>query len=81
MLYFFLWIMKLTEAASHQFKSVLLSVTSIIEDVGIDEAYLDISDEPDINEIIVEKIKTSIYEKTGRSCADTSSMIGSSFPI
>ena len=57
------------EAASHQFKSVLLSVTSIIEDIGIDEAYLDISDEPDINEIIVEKIKTSIYEKTGLTCS------------
>lgn len=55
--------------ASHQFKSVLLSVTSIMDDVGIDEVYLDISDEPDSNEIIVEKIKTGIYEKPGLTCS------------
>jgi DNA polymerase-4 len=48
--------------SSRQFKSVLLSVTTIMEDVGIDEAYLDISDEPDTNEAIAEKIKTGIYE-------------------
>ena len=57
------------EAASHQFKAVLLNITSIIEDVGIDEAYLDISDEADTNEMIVEKIKTGIFEKTGLTCS------------
>jgi DNA polymerase-4 len=57
------------EAASHQFKKVLLNITSIMEDIGIDEAYLDISDKTDSNEIIVEKIKTGIYEKTGLSCS------------
>jgi len=57
------------EAASHQFKAVLLNITTIIEDVGIDEAYLDISDEPDTDEIIVDKIKTDIYEKTGLTCS------------
>jgi len=57
------------EAASIQFKTVLLSVTSIMEDVGIDEAYLDISDEPDSNEVIVEKIKSGIFEKTGLTCS------------
>ncbi|MEI7636117.1 MAG: DNA polymerase IV [Syntrophus sp. (in: bacteria)] len=57
------------EDASHQFKAVLLNITTIIEDVGIDEAYLDISDEPDTNEIIVDKIKTGIYEKTGLTCS------------
>ena len=57
------------EAASHQFKFILLSITSIIEDVGIDEAYLDISDEPDSNKAIVEKIKSGIFEKTGLSCS------------
>ena len=40
-----------------------------MEDVGIDEAFLDVSDEPDTNEMIVEKIKTGIYEKTGLSCS------------
>jgi len=57
------------EAASLQFKAVLLNVTTITEDVGIDEAYLDISDEPDTNEIIVDKIKTGIFEKTGLTCS------------
>ena len=57
------------EAASYQLKAVLLNITTIIEDVGIDEAYLDISDELDTNEIIVDKIKTGIYEKTGLTCS------------
>ena len=57
------------EAASHLFKSVLLDITSIMEDVGIDEAYLDISDEPDTNEAIVERIKAGISEKTGLTCS------------
>jgi len=57
------------EAASRQFKSVLLNITTIMEDVGIDEAFLDISDEPDTNEAIVERIKSGIYEKTGLTCS------------
>ena len=57
------------EAASRQFKTVLLNITSIMEDVGIDEAYLDISDEQDSNEVIVDKIKIGIYEKTGLTCS------------
>src|SRR5574340_1136013 len=56
-------------AVSRQFKDVLLSITSIMEDVGIDEAFLDISDEPDTDEAIVERIKTGIYEKTGLTCS------------
>jgi len=57
------------KAASSQFKMVLLSITTIMEDVGIDEAFLDISDEPDSNEAIVERIKSGIYEKTGLTCS------------
>jgi len=57
------------EAASRQFKSILLTITSIMEDVGIDEAFLDISDEVDTNEAIAERIKTGIYEKTGLTCS------------
>ena len=57
------------EAASRIFKSVLLSITTIMEDVGIDEAFLDISDEPDSNEAIVERIKAGIDEKTGLTCS------------
>jgi DNA polymerase-4 len=57
------------EEASRQFKSVLLTITSIMEDVGIDEVFLDISDEADSEETIVERIKIGIYEKTGLTCS------------
>ena len=57
------------EAASRLFKSVLLDITSIMENAGIDEAYLDISDEPDSNEAIVAKIRAGILEKTGLTCS------------
>lgn len=56
-------------AASVEFKSTLLSITSIIEDVGIDEAYLDISELKDSSEIIASRIKCGIKEKTGLTCS------------
>jgi DNA polymerase-4 len=55
--------------ASRQFKSVLLTITTMMENAGIDEAYLDISDEPDSNETIVERIKSGIYEAIGLTCS------------
>lgn len=56
-------------AASRQFKSVLLSIADIMEDVGIDEAYLDVSGKTESNEVIAERIKTGIYQKTGLTCS------------
>ena len=56
-------------AASRQFKSTLLSITPIIEDVGIDEAYLDVSELEDTSENIVTRIKAGIKEKTGLTCS------------
>lgn len=56
-------------AVSRQFKEVLHAITPIIEDVGIDEAFLDISDEPDSNEVIAAKIKAGIHEATGLTCS------------
>ncbi|MDD5168734.1 MAG: DNA polymerase IV, partial [Syntrophales bacterium] len=56
-------------AASAMFKSVLRTITPVIEDVGIDEAYLDISDLPDTNERIAARIKEGIREKTGLTCS------------
>ena len=56
-------------AASVQFKSTLLSITTIIEDIGIDELYLDVSELTDSTEIIVSRIKTGIKEKTGLTCS------------
>jgi len=56
-------------AASRSFKNVLLTVTTVMEDIGIDEAYLDITDHPDHNEVIVQKIKNGILETTGLTCS------------
>jgi len=47
-------------AASILFKEVLKTISPIMEDVGIDEAYLDLSDMQDTNEMIVNRIKTGI---------------------
>jgi DNA polymerase-4 len=56
-------------AASRQFKRVLLTVTPIMEDVGIDEAFLDVSDVADTDEDIVAGVKSGIKEKTGLTCS------------
>ena len=56
-------------AVSRQFKSTLLSITPIIEDVGIDEVYLDVSELADTSENIATRIKTGIKEKTGLTCS------------
>ncbi len=55
--------------ASHEFKSVLLAVTPLMENAGIDEAFLDISDLPQKTEIIAARIKAGIKEKTGLTCS------------
>lgn len=54
---------------SRQFKTVLQNVSPIMEDVGIDEAYLDISDIDDSDEEISAKIKADIYKITGLTCS------------
>ncbi|HOG18024.1 MAG TPA: DNA polymerase IV [Syntrophales bacterium] len=56
-------------AVSRRFKAVLQSVTARMEDVGIDEAYLDISDEPDSDEGIAARIKAGVRETTGLTCS------------
>jgi DNA polymerase-4 len=56
-------------AASILFKEVLKTISPIMEDVGIDEAYLDLSDMQDTNVTIVNRIKTGIKENTGLTCS------------
>ena len=56
-------------AASRQFKSTLSSITPIIEDIGIDEVYLDVSELEETSENIVARIKSGIKEKTGLTCS------------
>jgi len=56
-------------AASRQVKSVLKSICPIMEDVGIDEAFLDISGIPEENEKIAYKIKDAILDETDLTCS------------
>ena len=56
-------------AASRQFKSVMKYICPIMEDVGIDEAFLDISHLPEESEIIALKIKAGILDKTDLACS------------
>jgi DNA polymerase-4 len=56
-------------AASQLFKSVMRSMCPIMEDVGIDEAFLDISDLPEENDVIALKIKAGILDKTVLTCS------------
>jgi Nucleotidyltransferase/DNA polymerase involved in DNA repair len=54
---------------SQQFKSVLLSITPVMENAGIDEVFLDVSELSETAEIIASKIKAGIKEKTGLTCS------------
>ncbi len=56
-------------AVSEKFKEILRTVSPIMEDVGIDEAYLDVTDIPDTDKVITERIKAGIKEKTGLTCS------------
>lgn len=50
-------------------KANLREITPLLEDVGIDEAFLDISDLPDAPEEISQEVKRKIREATGLSCS------------
>jgi DNA polymerase IV len=56
-------------AASGRFKSTLYAITPLIEDMGIDEAYLDVTELTDTSASIAAKIKTGIREATGLTCS------------
>jgi DNA polymerase IV len=56
-------------AVSIKFKAVLKTISPLMEDVGIDEAYLDLSILSDTNEEIVKRIKTGIQETTSLTCS------------
>jgi DNA polymerase-4 len=56
-------------AVSREFKSVLLAVTPLMENAGIDEAFLDISEVKQTSASIAGKIKEDIKEKIGLTCS------------
>jgi DNA polymerase-4 len=57
------------ERESLKFKAALKEVTPIMEDVGIDEAFLDITELPESSETIACRIKTRVLEATGLTCS------------
>lgn len=54
---------------SQKVKNILREITPLMEDVGIDEAFLDISRIDKPSEIIADEIKRRIQEETGLSCS------------
>ncbi len=54
---------------SRKFKAVLREITPIMEDVGIDEAFLDISSVEKASDDIAHEIKRRIGEETGLNCS------------
>lgn len=54
---------------SRLFKAAVAEVTSQIEDHGIDEIYIDLSELPDDTEALARRIKHAVKESTGLSCS------------
>jgi DNA polymerase IV len=51
------------------FKAVLRGITPLLEDVGIDEAFLDITEVPGTSEEIARDTKNKIVDSTGLTCS------------
>jgi len=56
-------------AVSERIKSVLREITSKLEDAGLDEAYLDISDRPEPSEVLGKMVKHYIRSAVDLSCS------------
>ena len=54
---------------SRLFKSAVATITDQIEDRGIDEIYLDLSDIDEETEPLAKRIKAAVFEATGLSCS------------
>jgi DNA polymerase-4 len=56
-------------AVSEKVKAALRTVSQVLEDAGIDEAYLDLSALPESSEEIGREIKRRVHEATGLTCS------------
>lgn len=54
---------------SHQFKSAIATITTQIENTGIDEIYLDLSQMPEDDLTLARRIKQVVNRATGLSCS------------
>ncbi len=50
-------------------KGILRGISPVMQDVGIDEAFLDITDVPGTSEEVAARIKKEIYDATGLTCS------------
>ncbi len=57
------------EKVSATFKAILREISPVLEDAGIDEAFLDISEQAQSSEEIAQKIKSRIAAATGLTCS------------
>jgi len=56
-------------SVSKRIKAILHAVSPVVEEGGIDEAYLDVTESGESTEAIVKRIKRGIREATGLSCS------------
>lgn len=56
-------------AASHHVMSIIDELTPLVEQVSIDEAFLDVSDLPESGECIAKTLQEKIHQQTGLPCS------------
>ena len=54
---------------SRQFKSAVRQIAPVVEDRGIDEIYIDLSDLPEPSDVLAQRLKQAVKEATGLSCS------------
>ncbi|GHU44641.1 DNA polymerase IV [Betaproteobacteria bacterium] len=55
--------------ASRKFKAAVADIAPLIEDRGIDEIYIDLTDIPEATHPLIERIKTAVFAATGLTCS------------
>lgn len=54
---------------SRRFKEAVSTIAPFIEDRGIDEIYIDLTDHPDSSDVVGRRIKQAVRDATGLSCS------------
>ena len=54
---------------SRLFKMAVAHITPLIEDRGIDEIYIDLSDRPEASQSLAQRIKQAVFDATGLTCS------------
>ncbi len=61
---------------SQRFKAAVATIAPKIEDRGIDEIYIDLSDIPEDSLALAQRIKQAVFEATGLSCSIGITLLG-----